>query len=62
MNTNHTPAQAQKLDKKENLATPGKPMTQKKFNALIKEAENGAFYTLEKSKNNFEQWRKNILK
>jgi hypothetical protein len=43
MNTNHTPAQAQKLDKKENLTTPGKPMTQKKFSAMIKEAENGGF-------------------
>ena len=57
MNTNHTPAQAQKLDKKENLATPGKPMTQKKFSALIKEAENGGFMEDGEFVNKFEQWR-----
>jgi len=33
-----------------NLATPGKPMSQKKLASLIKEAEEGVFYTLEESK------------
>jgi len=42
----------------ENLATPGKPMSQKKFASLIKEAEEGEFYTLEESKKHFEEWRK----
>jgi hypothetical protein len=40
-----------------NLATPGKPMSQKKFASLIKEAEEGEFYTLEEFKTKFEQWR-----
>lgn len=45
-----------------NLATPGKPMSQKKFASLIKEAEEGTFYTLNESKKYFEQWRKKISK
>ncbi len=46
--------------KPENLATPGKPMSQKKFAAMIKEAEDGKFYTLEESKKHFDEWRKKI--
>ena len=47
-------------DKHNNLATPGKPMSQKKFTTLIKEAEDGDFYTLDESKKHFEEWRKKI--
>jgi hypothetical protein len=49
-------------DNSENLATPGKPMSQKKFTSMIKEAEAGEFMTLEDSKKHFETWRKKILK
>ena len=45
-----------------NLATPGKPMSQKKLVSLIKEAEEGPFYTIEESKKHFEEWRKKALK
>jgi hypothetical protein len=41
----------------ENLATPGKPMSQKKFASLIKEAEEGEFLTLEEFKAKFDAWR-----
>ena len=51
-----------KNGKSENLPTPGKPMSQKKFASLIKEAEEGEFYTLEESKKHFEEWRKKISK
>ena len=51
-----------KEDNSNNLATPGKPMSQKKFASLIKEAEEGTFYTLEESKKHFEEWRKKISK
>ena len=51
-----------KKDKSDNLATPGKPMSQKKFASLIKEAEEGEFYTLEESKRHFEEWRNKISK
>ncbi|WP_167398265.1 hypothetical protein [Flavobacterium crocinum] len=46
-----------KKNNSDNLATPGKPMSQKKFTSMIKEAEEGTFYTLEESKKNFETWR-----
>jgi hypothetical protein len=46
-----------KNNNENNLATPGKPMSQKKFAALIKEAEEGEFHTLEEFKTKFEQWR-----
>jgi hypothetical protein len=51
-----------KNEKSNNLATPGKPMSQKKFESLIKEAEDGEFYTLEESKKHFEEWRKRSVK
>jgi hypothetical protein len=51
-----------KNEKSSNLATPGKPMSQKKFTSLIKEAEEGKFYTLEESKKHFEEWRKKAVK
>lgn len=51
-----------KNEKADDLATPGKPMSQKKFASLIKEAEEGAFYTLEESKKHFEEWRKKVVK
>jgi hypothetical protein len=46
-----------KKENSNNLATPGKPMSQKKFATLIKEAEEGVFYTLEESKKHFEELR-----
>ena len=46
--------------KSKNLATPGKPMSQDEFISLIKEAEEGEFNTLEKSKKIFKEWRSKI--
>ena len=43
--------------KNKNLAIPGKPMSQKAFADLIKEAENGPFLTVEESKEKFEKWK-----
>ena len=40
-----------------NLATPGKPMSQKKFTSMIKEAEEGDFLSVEEFKASFEAWR-----
>lgn len=47
-----------KKENSENYALSGKPMSQKKFASMIKEAEQGEFYTLEESKKHFEEWRK----
>jgi hypothetical protein len=44
-------------DKSENLATPGKPMSQKKFTSMIKEAEAGEFLTEKEFNDRFEKWR-----
>jgi hypothetical protein len=44
-------------DKSENLATPGKPMSQKKFTSMIKEAEAGEFMSVEEFKERFDKWR-----
>lgn len=44
-------------DKTVNLATPGKPMSQKKFASMIKEAEEGEFMTVEEFKERFDKWR-----
>lgn len=46
--------------KAENLATPGKPMSQESFENLIKEAEEGEFHTLEESKKLFKEWRAKV--
>ena len=43
--------------KEKNLAKPGKPLSQEAFLDLIKEAENGAFYTDEEFQQRFEAWR-----
>lgn len=43
--------------KSKNLATPGKPMSEEDFACLIKEAEEGPFFTVEESKEKFEKWR-----
>jgi hypothetical protein len=40
----------------ENLATPGKPMLEKKFTALIKEAEQGEFMTEKEFNDKFDKW------
>lgn len=46
-----------KNENSNNLATPGKPMSQKKLASLIKEAEEGVFYTLDEFKIRFNKWR-----
>lgn len=51
-----------KKNNTDNLATPGKPMSQKKFSSMLKNAEQGEFSTLEESKKYFEEWRKKISK
>lgn len=51
-----------KNENSNNLATPGKAMSQKKFTSLIKDAEQGVFYTLEESKKHFEEWKKKAVK
>ena len=51
-----------KIKTKENLAVPGKPMTQQKFKETIEKAENGEFYTPQEFKERFDQWRKKIKK
>ena len=43
--------------KNKNLAIPGKPMSQKAFADLIKEAEEGEFMNDEDFHNKFEAWR-----
>jgi hypothetical protein len=48
--------------KTENLATPGKPMSQEAFENLIKEAEEGEFNTLEESKAIYKEWRAKLEK
>ena len=48
--------------KNKNLAIPGKPMSQKAFANLIKEAEDGSFLTIEESKEKFEKWKSEIKK
>lgn len=45
------------VKKPKNLATPGKPMSQNEFSALIKEAEDGVFMTVQESKEKFEKWK-----
>lgn len=40
----------------ENLATPGKPMSKKKFAAIIKEAEEGSFMTEKEFNDRFDKW------
>ena len=51
-----------KRDNFDNLATPGKPMSEKKFSSMIKEADAGEFISLDESKKRFEEWRKKISK
>ena len=46
-----------KKNNSDNLATPGKPMSQKKFASMIKEAEEGEFLSIEEFKTRFEAWR-----
>jgi hypothetical protein len=46
-----------KNENSNNLATPGKPMSQKKFASLIKEAEEGEFLSLDEFKIRFDKWR-----
>lgn len=62
MSISSIPIMKTKNENSNNLATPGKPMSQKKLASLIKEAEEGVFYTLEESKKHFEEWRKNVVK
>ena len=48
--------------KNKNFAIPGKPMSQKAFADLIKEAENGPFLTEKEFEKRFEEWRLNRKK
>jgi hypothetical protein len=45
-----------------NLATPGKPMSQKKFTSMIKEAEESELLSIEEFKTRFEAWRSQRMK
>ena len=47
--------------KAENLATPGKPMSQEAFENLIKEAEEGELLTELEFDKRFEEWRLNQI-
>jgi hypothetical protein len=49
-------------DNSNNLATPGKPMSQKKFASLIKEAEEGAFYSDLEFREKFNAWKQTLKK
>lgn len=51
-----------KKENPENFAVPGKPMSQKKFASLIKEAEKGEFYTDSEFRQKFEEWKKTLEK
>ena len=51
-----------KIKTKRNLAIPGEPMTQEEFLGLIKEAENGPFYSLEEVVNKLDVWKKSLKK
>ncbi|NBL64625.1 hypothetical protein GV828_05350 [Flavobacterium sp. NST-5] len=51
-----------KKENPENFAIPGKPMSEKKFKALIKEAEKGEFYTDGEFRARFEEWKKSLKK
>jgi hypothetical protein len=46
-----------KNENSKNLATPGKPMSQKKFTSIIKEAEEGTFLNEKEFLDRFEKWR-----
>ena len=41
----------------ENYSRPGKPLKKKAFEAMVKEAEKGPFYSIEESKKKFQKWR-----
>ncbi|MGL2962375.1 hypothetical protein ACSVH2_00985 [Flavobacterium sp. RSB2_4_14] len=43
--------------KSKNLATPGKPMSQDEFVALIKEAEESEFLSEKEFEKRFNEWR-----
>ena len=51
------PIMKTKNENSNNLATPGKPMSQKKLASLIKEAEEGEFLSLDEFKIRFDKWR-----
>lgn len=45
-----------------NYATPGKPMSQAEFDAMIKAAEDGPFMSEKEFKQKFEMWKKSLGK
>jgi hypothetical protein len=45
------------IKKPKNLATPGKPITQDEFVSLIKEAEEGEFFSKKEFDERFKKWR-----
>ncbi|MBC7389142.1 MAG: hypothetical protein H7329_08030 [Opitutaceae bacterium] len=42
--------------KTENLAIPGKPLSEEEFKDMIKAGENSAFITINKLKENIQKW------
>lgn len=51
-----------KVKIKRNLAIPGKPMSQKEFVDIIKEAEKGPFFSLEEVIEKMDVWKKSLKK
>ena len=51
-----------KIKVKRNLAIPGESMSQEEFVSLIKEAENGPFYSLEEVIARMNIWKKSLKK
>lgn len=41
----------------ENYARPGRPLKKEAFEAMVKDAEKGPFYSIEESKKKFQKWR-----
>lgn len=42
----------------DSAALPGEPLSQEELWAIVKEAEKGPFFTIEESKQMFEEWRR----
>lgn len=51
-----------KIHTSKNYATPGKPMSQAEFDAMIKAAEDGPFMSEKELKQKFEVWKKSLEK
>ncbi|MEO8760705.1 MAG: hypothetical protein ABI388_05760 [Bacteroidia bacterium] len=51
-----------KISTKENVAQPGKAMTDAGFKSFLEEGEKGSFLSVEESKKKFSEWRKKHYK